>query len=472
MTTPPGDSGPTGRNLPYRIRELIGVGASGEVMRADDPELGRTVAVKVQREGATPWETESFVSEARTTAHLEHPNIVPVYALGRDDHDRLCIAMKELQGATLTDIVLAAADWPSRAYFVRVVGTILHAADALAYAHSRGIVHLDVKPDNILVGAHGETYLLDWGFARAPHAGAPGADPSMDGAIVGTPRFMAPEQAAGNNDAVDARTDVFCLGATLYFAVTRQAPYEASNLGDSMEAALHGRFADPARVHPGVALPGELCAILRRAMALDPGGRFAAVGELSAALEHYLHAGDRVTLRTYRAGDTIVTEGDQAHEAFRILSGTCHVTRRAGDGDLLLRAMGPGDPFGEAAIFGRSTRSATVVAVTEVRVEVMERTDVEAWLEGDGWIAPFVRVLADRFLGVEAARTQATRDAATWQLAARLLRAAREAPDRPWSDTLAAWQADAALHAPLLDEALDRAGLVVAGDRLVDAAAR
>lgn len=472
MTMPPGDSSPTKRNLPYRKRELIGVGASAEVLRADDPELERTVAIKVQYAGASRSETDSFVCEARTTAQLEHPNIVPVYALGRDDQGRLCIAMKELKGATLTEIVQNATDWPSRAYFLRVVRTILHAADALIFAHARGFVHLDVKPDNILVGDHGETYLLDWGFAREPRDGnahGPNPDAPPADAIVGTPRFMAPEQAAGNSDTVDRRTDVFCLGATLYFAVTRQAPYEAPTIADSLEAALNGQYADPELVHDGVAVPRELCAIIRRAMSIQVGDRYAQVADMSADLERYLHDGDRVTLRSYRAGETIVTEGEEAHEAFRILSGACHVTRRAADADVLLRTMGPGEPFGEAAIFGRSRRSATVVAHTDVTVEVMGRSDVEAWLEGDGWIAPFVRALAKRFLSVEAARSDATRDALVWRLAANLQRTAREQPAVLWSALEAEAAQEEGVTLALLAEALTRAGLRVQEDRLIDA---
>ncbi len=470
MTMPPGDSSPTKRNLPYRKRELIGVGASAEVLRADDPELERTVAIKVQYAGASRSETDSFVCEARTTAQLEHPNIVPVYALGRDDQGRLCIAMKELKGATLTEIVQNATDWPSRAYFLRVVRTILHAADALIFAHARGFVHLDVKPDNILVGDHGETYLLDWGFAREPRDGnahGPNPDAPPADAIVGTPRFMAPEQAAGNSDTVDRRTDVFCLGATLYFAVTRQAPYEAPTIADSLEAALNGQYADPELVHDGVAVPRELCAIIRRAMSIQVGERYAQVADMSADLERYLHDGDRVTLRSYRAGETIVTEGEEAHDAFRILSGACHVTRRAADADVLLRTMGPGEPFGEAAIFGRSRRSATVVAHTDVTVEVMGRSDVEAWLEGDGWIAPFVRALANRFVNVEQARDKADLEAATWRVAATILATIQRDPERTWSSLRAEMHARGGHVADVIDEGLARSGLTLVGDRLV-----
>jgi serine/threonine-protein kinase len=471
------------RVLPYKQMDLIGLGASSEVYRALDPDLRRTIAIKVQLVGASEAERATFASEARATARLEHPNVVPVYALGRTEEDRLCIAMQELRGQTLTQLVETATDWPSRAYFVRIVTTILRVADALGFAHELGYVHRDLKPDNVLVGHHGETYLLDWGLARHPRSPpvqgrdsrAEGdipfgvAEGTEDGTIMGTPRFMSPEQADGDTGSIDPRTDVFGLGATLYFAMTRRAPFDAPAIGDALEAARLCRFKDPSSVNPGVALPTDLCTVVRRAMSARSEDRYSSIRAMSDDLERYLHAGDRVTLRRFAPGEVIVAEGDEAHEAFRILSGTCSVMRLVRGKPLTLRSMHPGEPFGETAIFGSSTRSATVTAETEVLVEVMSRADVEAWLAGDAWIAPFVQALATRFVRAEQARDRADYEVSAWRIATHLLSALRRDEDLSWSSVRADLNATWGQSGDVIDDALQRAGLVVRDDRLVSA---
>jgi hypothetical protein len=193
--------------------------------------------------------------------------------------------MRRAQGRTLARLL---ADADSRDKRLALLPVVTRVAQTIGFAHDRGVVHRDIKPDNILVGDHGETFVLDWGLARV--RGVPvddsggassGGDGTQYGSVVGTPAYMAPEQAAGDLDRIDERSDVFALGALLYHVITGAAPYRA----DSVDALIEK--AKAARIAPIVeaGLPRELVAICERATAREPGDRYRNAHELARALE-------------------------------------------------------------------------------------------------------------------------------------------------------------------------------------------
>ena len=189
----------------YTIREEIGRGGMGTVYLADDAALERPVALKVLSvEASDPSEADRLRREALVMARLEHPGLVPVHDAGVLPDGRVFYAMKLVRGQRL-DRYAAARPTPSEglAVFRKI-------CDAVAFAHARGVVHRDLKPENVMIGAFGEVLVLDWGVARrAEDPAEPG------GTVVGTRAYMAPEQAEGRTDAVDARADVYALGAIL-----------------------------------------------------------------------------------------------------------------------------------------------------------------------------------------------------------------------------------------------------------------
>ncbi len=268
----------------YELRELLGRGGMGEVYRAHDRHLGREVALKVVRaERRSSRALQRFREEARATARLQHPGIVPVYELGQLDDGPLYFTMKLIAGRTLSERLRAGRQGAEPALPVRrVVQILLEVARAVGYAHEGGVLHRDLKPQNIMLGRFGEVQVLDWGLVRALEATSEGLlEPSgtqtRDGTVLGTPGFMAPEQARGERAAVDARSDVFGLCATLYYALCAERPQPD-------DAALP---ALPLRRHDA-RLPRALEEICARGLALDPERRYPDTAALAADLQAFL----------------------------------------------------------------------------------------------------------------------------------------------------------------------------------------
>ena len=282
----------------YRIGGELARGAMGRIVVAEDLRLGREVVLKQLIE-PSPALRARFEREVTITARLQHPGIVPVYQAGTLSDGEPFYAMRRVHGRAL-DVVIAEATTPAAR--LALVPRVLAAIEAVAYAHSRGVVHRDLKPHNILVGEFGEVVVVDWGLAKelgAEHDG-PGSgdarDPMLtsDGAILGTPAYMAPEQASGGT--TDARSDVYALGAVLYHALAGTPPHTGASLTAALAVARSGAITPLGDVAPGV--PADLVAITQRALASEPSARYRDAGELAADLREFL-AGRLVSAHAY-----------------------------------------------------------------------------------------------------------------------------------------------------------------------------
>ncbi len=281
----------------FEILSVLGEGGMGRVHLARQRSLGRDVAIKtLKAEVADVHAVEMLREEATTMGRLEHPNMVPVHAVGRDDSGRLLLVMKRVDGVAWSDLlhdphhprweVLAPRDEDRLELHLSVLAQV---ANALEFAHSRGVVHRDVKPENVLLGEHGEVYLADWGIALRLGGAA-----SMT--LVGTPAYMAPEMVRADSTRIDARTDVFLLGATLHEVLTGQPPHSGASIHAVLVAA---HDALPPSYGPEV--PSELAAIARRAMAASPEDRFPSALAFRQALdERRRHAGALALVRSGR----------------------------------------------------------------------------------------------------------------------------------------------------------------------------
>ncbi len=264
----------------YEIIDRLGQGGMGTVYRARDRELGREVALKVVRlpEGA-PDIAARMMREARTLARLEHPGIVPVHDVGTLSDGRVFYAMKLVRGAPLDQMPATAL-----AERLRIVERV---CEAVAFAHAHGVIHRDLKPQNVMVGPFGEVLVMDWGVAKLVGdaasslgtepvtGGAHHASPSTDhGVVLGTPGYMAPEQAAGDPSLVDARADVYAIGAIL--------------------RDLSGANPVPSRPDAPGDVSRPLRAIIRRAMAADARDRYTDVTAVARDVAAF-RAGDRVS---------------------------------------------------------------------------------------------------------------------------------------------------------------------------------
>lgn len=297
-------------NPRYELRAPIGQGGMGTVYRALDRELGREVAVKVMRDASPdPAGVRRLLQEARVIAQLEHPGIVPVHDVGRLSDGRVYYVMKLVRGRRLDEYVDAGGQFEERLrIFERVCETV-------AFAHAHGVIHRDLKPENVMVGGFGEVLVLDWGVAKLRGTSDPSESTSTAvktsasnstagasaqdtrtrqtalGTIIGTPAYMSPEQARGDVDRVDERSDVFALGAILHFLLTGTAPvtqsmFERQRRGEHLP---HPRLPTVAR-----GASRALAAVCAKAMHPDAAERYASAGELAVEIGRF-RSGQRVS---------------------------------------------------------------------------------------------------------------------------------------------------------------------------------
>ena len=321
----------------YDLERLVATGGMGVVYQARDVNCDRTVAIKVllSDEEHEKENRSRFVSEARITSGLEHPNIIPIHELGKDSTGNVFYSMKFIRGMTLGDVLndirKGRRDVIDQYPLGRLLTIFQKTCDAVAFAHAHGVVHRDLKPGNIMIGNYGEVLVLDWGLARKVSAGpepepaTPAAAPKIElreedggriidtirvdtsaaglktisGTVLGTPGFMAPEQIR-KDGVIDARTDIYALGAILYSILTLASPVREKKIPDLLRLILSGDIVPPAAYNPwgpgqpanlphcpGRQIPAVLSDVAMRAMSVDPAERYPSVKELQQEIEDY-----------------------------------------------------------------------------------------------------------------------------------------------------------------------------------------
>ncbi len=391
----------------------IGRGGMNSVRRVFDKFLLREAALKVLEPNIEPgdYRARRFLEEARVTGQLEHPNIVPIHELGTDDDGVLYFSMKLVQGQTLEQRIQSAGDRRLDAEVLAdLLQVMIKVCEAVAYAHSKGVVHRDLKPANIMVGEFGQVYLMDWGIARVTgeaetsvrlsRANTPTPEDDGDApppdTIVGTPRYMAPEQAEGRHDLIDERTDVFALGATLYQILTGRPPYRATSYYMVLVEATKCEIAPPEQVAGGP-VPQGLARIALKAMSRNHAERYQTVSEMQREIEAFARGSWHLPTRFYPAGTRIVAQDELREEAYILAEGRCEVLRYVDGQRIVVRELGPGEVFGELAILTRKPRNAHVDAITDCRLMVVTRDTLEEAIGLNSWVGRFVRALAERF---------------------------------------------------------------------------
>jgi|GEM_PF-4907253 len=324
----------------YRLRTELGRGGMATVYDAIDTDLRRHVAMKIlqepKRKSSSPASSDDrsplqrFIEEAQITGQLEHPNIVPVHEIGVDAEGRVYFTMKRVEGRSLREVMddMRKGDLLTLERFdiFKFCDILRKICDAIGFAHSRGVIHRDLKPDNVMVGRFGEVQVMDWGLAKVRtrqekdsrstetftdyiSTDNNAAINTLDGTISGTPAYMPPEQARGLVSQIDERSDVFALGALLYEMITLVPPYHARSSRDALKRAQkyelrspaesiamlaeRRRLPDDSRVHVDAIsrarkMPKELAAIAMKALAERPSDRYESVQELDDDLEHFL----------------------------------------------------------------------------------------------------------------------------------------------------------------------------------------
>ncbi|XZE54582.1 tetratricopeptide repeat protein [Planctomycetaceae bacterium SH139] len=302
----------SGRKERFRILRPHARGGLGEVAVAMDQELNREVALKLiqQRYADDRNNRDRFVAEAEITGGLEHPSIVPVYGLGTHEDGRPFYAMRFIRGDSLREAAQRfhaeefAGDDQQQLALRKLLGRFIDVCQAIEYAHSRGVLHRDLKPGNIMLGRFGETLVVDWGLAKAvgrpdsqaeseeetllpaSRSGGSGAAPTQMGSAMGTPAYMSPEQAEGRIGDIGPASDVYSLGATLFYVLTGQAPVVEDSVAAILERVKAGQVRAARQINARV--PRPLDAICRKALAHSPEDRYASPLELAEDVERWL----------------------------------------------------------------------------------------------------------------------------------------------------------------------------------------
>jgi tRNA A-37 threonylcarbamoyl transferase component Bud32 len=282
----------------YEVVGVVAEGATSQVRLSRDAVLGRLVAVKAMRRGQAdrPQRRRRFLTEAHLTAQLDHPHVVPVYELVGGEVP--AYAMKFVDGVTLEQRLVASVaaraaggEVPEELSLAALLDVLEKLCDVLAYAHDRGVLHRGLKPEHVMLGRHGEVYVMDWSLARVVDAddtlGVDAGDETLPGQVVGAPHYLAPEQARGDLEALGPAVDQFALGLVLYEMVCGRRARPDLPLGSLLQWATEGRLRPmtPLGRHEG--LPPALVAIVRKATALDPARRYPSVRQLAADLRRY-----------------------------------------------------------------------------------------------------------------------------------------------------------------------------------------
>lgn len=276
----------------YELLEILGEGGMGVVYDARQTSIDRQVALKMIKGNAARNEKQQakFLAEAVVTGDLDHPNIVPIYDVGRNETGALFYSMKKVQGTPWDKVI-------GQKTLSENLDILLRVADAVAFAHARGVVHRDLKPENTMLGEYGEVLVMDWGLAQPSKRFRKSASISDTSSMGGTPAYMAPEMATGPLDKISHLSDVYLLGAILFEVLTGRPPHSGKNAMKCLMAAARNEIVPTDK-------SGELLDIARKAMATEPDDRYSCVQAFQAAIREYQSHSESILLST-RAEDDL-----------------------------------------------------------------------------------------------------------------------------------------------------------------------
>lgn len=320
----------------YVVGQELGRGGAGFVTMAWDKHLRRVVAMKQPLPASPTAAIDRFLEEAQTTGGLEHPSIVPVYDLGVMSDGQIFYTMKYIRRQSLREVIEAhckgAEDVRKEYGLYKMLTVLQQVCMAIHYAHVKGVLHRDLKPDNIMVGEYGEVFVMDWGLALVREGGVLEPPPDEvvaveDESISGTPEYMAPEQARADYKNVWAATDVFSLGAILYEMLTLHPPYRGKNQLATLMQALKCQIEPPQKRAPYRSIPADLEAICLKALNKDPRDRYASAKELHDELDAFVQ-GRKETERQNREAESLVRDGDHYSQRYFSLRKKAQQERR------------------------------------------------------------------------------------------------------------------------------------------------
>ena len=400
----------------YRTVSNIGSGGIAEIKSSFDSQLNRIVATKKLQKKSFDNEhlLKAFIREARLMSFLDHPGIVPIYDAFIGDDGRPCYTMKLVDGMRLSSLMeyRKIKNDMASVSLSKQLDIFIKICETMAYAHSMGVIHLDIKPDNILVGKYGEVMVLDWGNAKLfdtekydhffeIHIGNAvdvDIEKEINGIILGTPDYMSPEQTHSSRDRLTPSSDIFSAGIILYQLLTGEQPF--SNFEDTKEIMTRIRSFSPKKIHEiNSDVPLKLSEICMKMLHKNPDKRYTSFDDILTEFSQFYNSGEEFQTKIYSKGKTIISEGREGNHAFKILTGKVEVSKIVNGEKKILNILGDGEVVGELAIFSNQPRNATIVAMEETEIRVMGRDSVERELEKlSPWVGSMVKTLSERFI--------------------------------------------------------------------------
>lgn len=408
------------RQVPrYHVLGLLGEGSVGRVERVYDAQLGRVVARKTLRAKLADEANalRTFVNEARILGRLDHGAIIPIFDAGLTEAGLPVYQMREVSGRNLAQLLKmdrrsARVEPLSLERTLKIMTQLL---EALGHAHERGVVHLDLKPQNVVVLPHDEVVLVDWGAATiydpARYSESLGessalfdsladSDPRLfqsDEFIVGTPRYMSPEQTDSARSTLTPASDVFSAGALFYQMLTGRLPFEGDSLEELLFHIRETEAPDPRKVAPGI--HSRLAGLVLEMLAKDPEDRPYDMDAVLAELDAFRGSAGEFPLRRFAPGETIIEEGEASPLSYVVVEGEVEIWSGPADARRVLGRALAGETFGELGVLRDAPRTASATALTDTVVREIDRASLVTETERlSPWVLAMLEGIVERFV--------------------------------------------------------------------------
>lgn len=397
----------------YHKAGEVGEGGIAKVVSSFDRCLNRVVAEKELRDEyfSDPEYLNAFITEAKMISYLDHPGVVTLYDTYLTKDQKIRYTMKLVEGQTLAQF-LAYHMQPGAVnenYLFDVLNAFTKLCETLAYVHDKGVVHLDLKPENIMLGHYGEVMIMDWGnahlyepslyedYVRKYLKEEPEESVRLETgeALIGTPLFMSPEQTLSRRD-LGPTSDIYSIGVVIYELLTGRSPFAGEDVDEIVEQV---RTLVPPPVHQlNPDIPIRLSQIIEKMMQKEPGDRHQCAREVLRDIQAAQASGQAFPEWEIGKGQCIFEEGDYGDFTVRIKTGKIEISKQDGGAKKVLAELGPGDVIGELSVFSNNPRTATAIALEDSVVYLMRSGEVNAEMEKlSPWVSQMVTALADRF---------------------------------------------------------------------------
>lgn len=420
-----------GEDERYRYLTTLGEGSFGTVHRCFDSYLNRVTARKslLDISRAESAHLQALIREARLISYLEHPGVISIYDGLLGDDGLFCYTMKEIEGQSLEDLLNSYEDREQPFPLSQCVNIFTKICETLDYVHDKGVIHLDLKPQNIMIGTYGEVSIVDWGTARlydpkkylaylepfGVEQGQLSMNPQSE-KVEGTPPYMSPEQLQRQNPNLGPGSDIFSAGVVLYLMLSGRFPFSIQDLGTYFQELLN---KTPELLHQQRGdIPLRLSQICAKMLEKEPSQRYQSFHEILEDLQDYSNAGQSFDLRTYPPNTVIFEMGAQGEYAFQILEGVVEIYVDIDGKPKVVATRGQGEVVGELAVLFKGRRTASVRTLTKTVVKIMTEETIEEELEKlDPWIGQMLLSLSKKVLEYHEATVEAERTgiSGSWQ---------------------------------------------------------